>query len=60
MGPDADIAAWVQAGGAVAFAGAVWWEVRELRRSFTRIVAALARRGVLRDEDLTSNEGGRK
>lgn len=57
MGPEHDLASWVQAGGAVAFAAAVWWEVRELRRAFTRIVAALARSGVITDEDLVSGPG---
>jgi hypothetical protein len=43
--------AWLQAGGIVAFAGAVWFELRQQRRTLetlTKIVAALLERDRIR------------
>jgi hypothetical protein len=45
--PDPDsIPAWAQTGGLLAFAGAVWWEIRQVR-PFMRTIAELL--AVLRD-----------
>ncbi len=31
------VASWIQAGGVVAFAAAVWWELRQLRPLMTKV-----------------------
>lgn len=40
--PDASVASWVQAGGVVAFAGAVLWELKQLRPIMSEVKGILA------------------